>query len=474
MSKKTAEIVKYINEQRRNGHKDGRIRVHMEVHGHSPEMLNNYFLLADKDLETKQATKLFAMVVIGVFLLAGAVLGLQSSDLTGAASWSSWVPHGWFGSSSYGCGDDYPADSDNVMDLSDCVGDTTSTDNYLFCYVNNTLSADDISPSGSNDGWYYTNVEQNISAVSSIDSAALLDSMFVLPYSAALDSYSNVDCFSWTHGTVRTSDWHLCNATASADIEPPNLVFYYTDAADGSNVSYGGIATRLATNSSYYLCYDELNCTTSTSACSTGSYCVGRLDDQSDSSWYPCDTTLTAPYYRCCTGGCDSVEMTCGEYVGADTRSAVAFDECDSDGTSGCCSDTTDCVYDSTCYNEDETIRYMSGYLGVGGEFGFEGNMTEYTFVCSDAHWCPEGFGYSSRTQTCTPTQAACYDASDSEYCNYIFGTDDTDTWEADTDGTQAGCIAPDSDATAYNMSCLYSGTYGGTDYYFYQDISWY
>ena len=286
-----------------------------------------------------------------------------------------------------------------------------------------------------------------------------------------------MDCFSWNHRTTRTEDWHLCNATESGT--PPNLVFYYTDVADGENVSYGGVSTSLVMNSSYYLCYDELTCTTETNACDedVGSYCVGRMDATVGSNWYPCDTTLDADYYRCCTGGCDAKEMMCGEYVGSDTRSAVEFDECSSDGTSGCCSAATDCVYDGECYTEDETITQQTVSLGAcsGSGFCIEGSgITEYTFVCSDEHWCPEGFEYDSSYSQCLPTQAACYDASKSDYCNYIFGTDDAEDWEADTEGVQAGCIQPDGDAVVYNESCIYSGTYGGVDYYFYQDITWY
>ena len=134
-------------------------------------------------------------------------------------------------------------------------------------------------------------------------------------------------------------------------------------------------------------------------------------------------------------------------------------------------------MYDGECYAEDETINYEEITLGVCGGSGIctEGSVTEYTFVCSDAHWCPDGFEYDGKYQVCSPTQAACYDTSNSDYCNYIFETDDINDWEADTEGS-IGCIEPDidSDGTIYNESCIYSGTYGGVDYFFYQDITWY
>ncbi len=470
LSKQHKEIVDYIVRQRKAGHPDGKIRTRMEIRGHTPENLNLYFQLADDQTQSSKVMQsVFSFVLLGLvfgslFVVAqnSGLTGAVSATITGAFSWP------WSGGGSYDCGDDYPADADEVMDLSDCVADEEETQDYLFCYVNNSVTSDEISPDGSNDDWYSTNLEEDISSISSIDTPALLESAFILPWSAATESYDNVDCFSWDHGMTRTSDWHQCNASSG---EPPNLVFYYTDVANGVNVSYGGVSTELSLNSSYYLCYDELECVTQETECSDSSYCVGRMDDVSGSDWYPCDTSLDAPYYRCCTGGCDAKDMMCGEYLDSD-GTYVAFTECDSDGTSGCCSAATDCVYDGECYSEDETIQYLSGTLGVGGEFGFEGTMTEYTFVCSDEHWCPEGFEYDAGDQLCTPTQAACYDASDSAYCNYVFGTDDTDTWKTDTEGT--GCIRPDFDATVYNESCIYSGTYGGIDYYFYQDITWY
>ncbi len=478
IAKQHKEIVDYIVRQRKAGHPDGKIRTRMEIHGHTPENLNLYFQLADEHLQSSKVMQsvfsfLLVALVLGALVVTAQQTGMTAAvatTLTGAPTWS-WSWSGFGGG--YDCGDDYPADADDVMDLSDCVSDTSTTEDYLFCYVNNSVTSDEISPDGSNDDWYSTNVGEDVSAVSSIDTVALLESAYILPWSAATESYDNVDCFSWDHGATRTEDWHQCNAS---DTTPPNLVFYYTDAADGSNVSYGGVSTELSLNSSYYLCYDELECTTETSACSAGSYCVGRLDSETGSSWYPCDTTLDADYYRCCTGGCDAKEMMCGEYVGSDTRSAVEFDECSSDGTSGCCSAATDCVYDGECYSEDETITHEEITLGVCGGSGpcIEGSVETYTFVCSDEHWCPEGFEYDADDLICIPSQAACYDASDSAYCNYIFGTDDTEDWEADTEGSY-GCVDPSSTGLGYyNTSCIYSGTYGGVDYYFYQDITWY
>lgn len=483
ITKQHKEIVEYINRQRKEGYKDGRIRTLMEVHGHTPENLNLYFQLADEQMRSNTVLQsVFSLLIIVVILGALFVTAQQSgmtaaivTTLTGAAPWSSWSWSG-FGSS-YDCGDDYPADADEVMDLSSCVADEEETADYLFCYVNNSVDTDDISPSGVNDEWYSTNVDEDISAISSIDTVALLESSIVFPWTA---SYDNVDCFSWNHGTVRTEDWHLCNATTASTDTPANMVFYYTDVANGTNVSYGGVSTELSLNSSYYLCYDELSCETSTTACDeeAGEYCVGRLDSESGSSWYPCDTTLDASYYRCCTGGCDSVEMVCGEKIQSqDGRDEMSFDECSSDGTSGCCDESTDCVYNAECYDEDEEITYTYTSLGASTGTGvdIESTTGEYTFVCSDAHWCPKGFEYDSRDNICQPTQAACYDASFSDYCNYIFGTDDMDDWEADTGGS-VGCIEPDIDSggTIYNESCVYSGTYGGVDYYFLQDITWY
>ena len=131
--------------------------------------------------------------------------------------------------------------------------------------------------------------------MSEIDTVSLLESSIVFPWTA---KYDNVDCVSWTHGTVRTSDWHLCNSSQE------NLVFYFNAVAGDINDTYGGLSTELGMNSSYYLCYDELECTTQTTECDDDYYCVGRLDDEYGSAWYPCDTTLEADYYRCCKAGC--------------------------------------------------------------------------------------------------------------------------------------------------------------------------
>src|SRR3989338_3905120 len=241
IAKQHKEIVDYIVRQRKAGYPDGKIRTKMEIHGHTPENLNLYFQLADEHVQSSKVMQsvfsvLLVALVLGALLVTAQQSGMTAAvitTLTGAPTWS-WSWSGFGGS--YDCGDDYPADADDIMDLSDCVSDTSTTEDYLFCYVNNSVTSDEISPDGSNDDWYSTNVDEDISAVSSIDTVALLESAYILPWSAAAESYDNVDCFSWDHGTTRTEDWHLCNATESD--EPPNLVFYYTDVANEENVSY--------------------------------------------------------------------------------------------------------------------------------------------------------------------------------------------------------------------------------------------
>ena len=144
LTKKQKEIVRYIHEQRNAGHKDGRIRTLMEIHGHTPENLNLYFQLADERTQQQQVHGYFFVVLLiaiafGSLFVIGkntGMTGAVTSSVTGAISWGSGSWGSFFGGS-YDCGDDYPADSDEVMDLSSCVADEEETDNYLFCYVNN-------------------------------------------------------------------------------------------------------------------------------------------------------------------------------------------------------------------------------------------------------------------------------------------------------------------------------------------------
>ncbi len=455
LTHKQKEIVHYIQKQREEGHKDGRIRTLMEVHGHTPEDLNLYFELANERMQQKTVQNYVVLLLFAAFFLGSLFFVGENTGLTGAVtstvdSATSAVSWRSIFGSDYECGDDYPADEDNVIDLSYCVGESLRTKNYLFCYVNNSVTSADISPSGSNDDWYSTNLGEDISSIESIDTVSLLESSIVFPWRA---SYDNVDCFSWDHGTTRTEDWHLCNATESDT--PPNLVFYYADVGDGSNVSYGGLSTSLVLNSSYYLCYDELECTTETSACDedAGSYCVGRLDSTVGSSWYPCDTTLDADYYRCCEGGCDGVEMECpSKLLSQDESSYVNFTECVADGTTGCCDDTTDCVYGGECYNYLETT-----------------DINNITLQCREGNnWCSDGFTYDADYDWCEAEEEACYDSLDEAYCNTSFDTTDMDTWEADS-----GCTRADPEGTYYYEGCILEQI-SGMDYYFYQDITWY
>jgi hypothetical protein len=444
------EAIHYIRKSRKKGYSDEQIRVKMLVSGYMPKQLNDYFKQAD---DVQSGIKQFTILSIVVLVLIGSVLLIgRNADLTAAALWS------WPWTATYDCGDDYPAEERYVKDLSDCIADDEP--NILFCYVNNTVSTDEISPDSLNDNWYLREVREDISSVGEIDTVSLLESSIVFPWIA---EYDNVDCVSWTHGTVRTSDWHLCNSSQE------NLVFYFNAVAGDINDTYGGLSTELGMNSSYYLCYDELECTTQTTECDDDYYCVGRLDDEYGSAWYPCDTTLEADYYRCCKAGCEAMEMMCGEYLLQSDGSEVAFNECRSDGSSGCCDSDTDCIYGSTCYNEDDTIEYEYIYTSMGGG---EMSLANYTFTCTDAHWCPWGFEYNERYSRCEPLQAACYDATDPDYCNYIYGVDDTDLWEADT-GSPTGidCVRSDPEGVVSKEACVYTGTFGGVDYFFYQDI---
>ncbi len=448
LTQKQKEIVRYIEQQRKEGHRDGRIRTLMEVHGYTPEDLNIYFQLANQIMQQKAAQNYF-FVVLFVALFVGSLFFIgENTGLTGAIPWN---PPSWF--TPYDCGDDYPADANNVMDLSDCVADDEETRNYLLCYVNNTVNINKISPEGINDEWYSTNVDEDISSIITIDTVALLESSFIFPWSAATENYDNVDCFRWNYGVVRTKDWHLCNATDSG--APQNLVFYYTDIGNGKNVSYGGLSTSLVLNSSYYLCYDELECTTDRDVCNedSGYHCVGRLDSSTGSSWYPCDTTLNADYYRCCKGGCDGISMMCaGRLLNQEGTAYTNFTSCVEDGTTGCCDESTDCVYDGECYDYKEVTTF------------YDINME----CREENHWCPKDFRYDTDYDNCIIQEEACYDSSDEAYCNSIFGTDDIDIWGADS-----GCIRPDPDGVVYNESCVPT-TLEGVDYYFYQDITWY
>ncbi len=354
------------------------------------------------------------------------------------------------------------------MDLSDCVGDTSSTEKYLFCYVNNELNVeDDLSPSGSNDDWYNTNVDEDISLTTAIDSLDLLESRAVYPYTYNTPtSYDNVDCFEWDHGrardeTTRTSGWHTCNEPASGTDYPSNLVFYYVDSGDLSDgiVSTGTDPSYEPTwDSSYYVCYDELSCVTQSTACdeSADSYCVGRMDDPTGSPWYSCETdSEDADWYRCCTSACEETSMMCAGYLlSQDGTEEVAFTSCVEDGTSACCDDTTDCVYGSGCYDYLEQEHFY-----------------DMKMQCrEDSTWCPDGFRYDSDLDRCVPEQEACYDSNDEVYCNSAFTPtpiEDLDTWEADN-----GCVQDDEDGVVYKEVCVPT-VLEGLDYYFYEDVTY-
>jgi hypothetical protein len=100
---------------------------------------------------------------------------------------------------------------------------------------------------------------------------------------------------------------------------------------------------------------------------------------------------------------------------------------------------------------------------------GGEMSLANYTFTCTDAHWCPWGFEYDSRSSTCRAREAACYyedSVTYPTYCNSIWGVDDNDVWEADS-----GCVRSDPEGIVSKEACVYTGTFGGVDYFFYQDI---
>lgn len=444
---KQKKVVEYIHSQRKNGHKDARIRAHMEKHGYPPETVQTFFSMADQERH-QQKVKGISFVLLLIGLLVGGLFVLGEPTITAAPTW-------WW--SSYECGDE-GIPTDEAMDLSECVGDTAATEKNLFCYINNDLTIEeDISPSGVNDDWYSSNVDEDISATSTIDSVDLLESRAVYPYTS---SYDNMDCFEWDHGTTRSSGWHTCNEPASGTDYPSNLVFYYVDSGD---LSDGIVSTgtdpdyEVSYESSYYVCYDELSCVTQTTACdeTADEYCVGRMSDPDGSAWYSCDTELDADYYRCCTSACEESEMMCGGYLlSQDGMEEVPFSSCVEDGTSACCDDATDCVYDGACYD----------YLQQ--EYFYDMKMQ----CREDSTWCPDGFEYDSRADLCIPQQEACYDSSDEAYCNSAFTPtpiEDLDSWEADS-----GCVRDDPDSIVYKEACIPT-ILEGLDYYFYEDITY-
>ena len=90
--------------------------------------------------------------------------------------------------------------------------------------------------------------------------------------------------------------------------------------------------------------------------------------------------------------------------------------------------------------------------------------INDVKMICSvENTWCPDGFEYNSRSYACEPTEETCYNSGDEAYCNSIFGTDDTDKWEADS-----GCTRDDPEADYYTEACIPT-TLDGIDYYFYQ-----
>jgi hypothetical protein len=434
---KKDNIVAYIVRQREHGWKDGQIREHMELRsGYTPGMLNNYFKEADKIRVKNQASRVLAPVAMVLLLVVGGVYFGGGDSLTGAAS--------WWSKSSYSCGDDVPKNS--IMDLSDCVDDSEDYKSTLFCYYNKDISVDSLH----NDAWYSSERSITVSDFTTINNLDLLGASPILPWDASGD---DVECVTWDYGRALSSSWHECTDDDS-DGTPDNLVLYYNDVTVDSDISVGGLTTSLDNSGSYYLCYDELDCSVE-SSCDTSSdeYCVAGVG--STSGYYPCDSTEVSSYL-CCTGSCSGTSMVCGEKIlSQDETISTEFTECIEDGTSACCSSSNACVYDGECYDQydGEEIRGVDMWCS------------------NDNTWCPEGFAYSSVRGWCYIAQTACYSTSDTDYCNYIIGTDDTDDWEGDTSGSYP-CVQETSSDPPYE-GCIWQEI-SGMDYYFYQNIGYY
>jgi hypothetical protein len=465
---KTRKIVDYIIRQRANGWRDGQIREHMEMtKGYTPSMLNNYFRIADKEDTKKHVIKFAAPAMIILLLIVGGMYTGAGDNLTGAASW--WSTR--WGASTYSCGDDVP--TSDIMDMTDCIDDDEADKSNIFCYYDKDTSVDDLQ----NEDWYSDTFGIELSDYTTITTLELLGKVAVLPWDATGD---DVDCFTWDYGVTAESDWHACTDDDS-DGEPDNLVFYYNDMTFDDDVGVGHLSTTLSESGSYYLCYDELECTTSSTSCdeSNDEYCVGMLSSATGSAWMPCDGTATSTtQYRCCTGGCNGQSMVCADDIESqDGATTTEFTECVEDGTSACCTSEDACVYNGECYDEDETTTMSYGSLGTddGGDGYTESTYGEIFVVCSDDNtWCPEGTSYDARGGVCEALEAACYDSTDTDYCEYILSVDDIEDWESDTDGTDP-CVDELSTATASatHKGCIWQEV-SGMDYYFYQDIEWY
>lgn len=160
-------------------------------------------------------------------------------------------------------------------------------------------------------------------------------------------------------------------------------------------------------------------------------------------------------YNYVCKESCFTTGMECSSNIQDPEGGLHPFTECIEDNTNACCSSNNQCVFGGTCYNQGGTATI---------------NNTDMT--CDQQHWCPVGFYYQPFGDKCVPQQEACYDTTDSEYCNYVYpGIVPSDLYWTDLTGSTP-CIAPlsTSTATAFSKSCC-DITISLIDYFFYQDI---
>src|SRR3989338_3756113 len=84
IAKKHKEIVDYIIRQRKEGHPEGKIRTKMEIHGHTPENLNLYFQLADKEMQSSKVVQSVFSFILIALVLGGLFVTAQQTGMTAA------------------------------------------------------------------------------------------------------------------------------------------------------------------------------------------------------------------------------------------------------------------------------------------------------------------------------------------------------------------------------------------------------
>ncbi len=262
------------------------------------------------------------------------------------------------------------------------------------------------------------------------------------------------DCQYNDSGDVTNKLFYVDNGAKS---DTGSFIYYTQDDPSYSPVCYGNFVCDF---------YETDNCTLDVGE---DYECYGAASDLSGSRYSTCDTTNEDYMYRiCCNVSCNSAQMQCAGYLDNDPYEDINFTQCTDvlDETSTCCDEEDMCVFDGMCYADGDVATDINGM----------------DMVCSYEHWCPYSEGdylYYDTYDTCIPTQAACYDESDTEYCEFVYPET---SWWTDLDGSTP-CIDVNQMysmfgiTTNYNDSCCeyevysYDGSY--LSIFFYQGIDY-